>query len=943
MKVVSVTRKPDTGDVVRKKAPPPPKRDPSTSLTLRSKSMTAELEEMASRRRRGEKLDEMLSSPKEPVVVMRQRPSEVDSRAATVKQRPTSRRITQAEISNLFERQGFPVPAGVSLAVDKSHMQLPRGMSRTKSFGAPEDERISALIGEHRFPRSSSMTDSFRQDSIPPPPQTAPPPPPTPYFLDSGPPPSFLPPPPPTRTANQTRSSFRPGAEPKLHGPVTTDRQRKARSMIILQDTAHLPVEPAPIPRPATPTSGAAPPERGRRRGQPVENPYANVGRLSAVYTPAKPQRRKSPLVKQGQVEEGAQTARDPSPLGGARIPHSSRAEQFQQQVLSERARITPPGARRRPSVFLSVEGGATEPQTTPLLSQSHSVDELAELPPPAPMLSPGPPPGGSTFIHPLTGRPLDPSSPLALALAARERALSGRTTPTPTPTPSPSPTQGRAVERPETEGGVTPPAALEASPSDTWREEPVSITTDTASQVTSGSPGSGRSLEETLVPPTVQIVQPVLMDTEHSQPAVPPSMPSPAPTLSNLAGRSMTMSSEEEAEPYTVTLPPALLSSSDEETREELRKIGIVPPPQPFANGLLIKETPKATLSISPGASRPSIAKTSSGKASDSTADSGVEDPHMETTSTVSTVSSMSTLSSESTDSAHASKPRCGVGRGRPAHLRDPLLKQSSDSELLPHPPSIGPARPRYLFQRRSKLWGEEPRAQGRSHQWEHHSTLAGDHPWAAPDVRRMEKRVNRRFLALLFSSLGELHTISQRNYGTTFTIRPGSRYPVTRRTPSPGATPERSEPLGPVRTFGPHHHHHHHTILKSSSLSLPQEPKEVRFVMRSASARARSRSPSPSPCASPCPSPVLGAPLLALRPFRQRPLALWSKYDVGEWLESVGLGEHRARFLEHEIEGAHLPALTKDDLAELGVTRVGHRMNIERALKQLLESSGA
>uniref|UniRef100_A0A8B9RIE4 SH3 and multiple ankyrin repeat domains protein 3 n=1 Tax=Astyanax mexicanus TaxID=7994 RepID=A0A8B9RIE4_ASTMX len=949
MKVVSVSRKPDTGDVVRKKAPPPPKRDPSTSLTLRSKSMTAELEEMASRRRRGEKLDEMLSSPKEPVVVMRQRPMEADSRAATVKQRPTSRRITQAEINNLFERQGLPVPPGVTL-------------------GAPEDERISALIGEHRFPRSSSMTDSFRQDSIPPPPQTAPPPPPTPYFLDSGPPPSFLPPPPPTRTSNQSRSSFRPGAEPKIHGPVTTDRQRKARSMIILQDTAHLPVEPAPIPRPATPTSGAAPPERGRRRGQPVENPYANVGRLSAVYTPAKPQRRKSPLVKQGQVEEGAsaQAGRDPSPLGGQRIPHSSRAEQFQQQVLSERARITPPGARRRPSVFLSVEGSTTEPQTTPLLSQSHSVDELAELPPPAPMLSPGPPPGGSTFIHPLTGRPLDPSSPLALALAARERALSGRTTPTPTPTPSPSPTQGRAVERPETEGGVTPPAALEAPSSDTWREEPVSITTETASQVTSGSPGSGRSLEETLVPPTVQIVQPALMDTEHSQPAVPPSMPSPAPTLSTLAGRSMTMSSEEEAEPYTVTLPPALLSSSDEETREELRKIGIVPPPQPFANGLLIKEAPKATLNISPGASRPSIAKTSSGKASDSTADSGVEDPHMETTSTVSTVSSMSTLSSESTDSAHASKPRCGVGRGRPAHLRDPLLKQSSDSELLPHPPSTGPARPRYLFQRRSKLWGEEPRAQvglgddsrpaamGAELLSKDTHSLGEEPPMGAPLDPGRRSPVAFILFCFIFPfclkscspcrlSLGELHTISQRNYGTTFTIRPGSRYPVTRRTPSPGATPERSEPLGPVRTFGPHHHHHHHTILKSSSLSLPQEPKEVRFVMRSASARARSRSPSPSPCASPCPSPVLGAPLLALRPFRQRPLALWSKYDVGEWLESVGLGEHRARFLEHEIEGAHLPALTKDDLAELGVTRVGHRMNIERALKQLLDSSGA
>ncbi|XP_050963467.1 SH3 and multiple ankyrin repeat domains protein 3 isoform X4 [Labeo rohita] len=958
MKVVSVTRKPDTGDVVRKKAPPPPKRDPSTSLTLRSKSMTAELEELASRRRRGEKLDEMLSSPKEPVVVMRARPADVDSRAATVKQRPTSRRITQAEINSLLERQGLPIGSGVSLAVDKSHMQLPRGMSRTKSFGAPEDDRISALIGEHRFPRSSSMTDSFRQDSIPPPPQTAPPPPPTPYFLDSGPPPSFLPPPPPSRAANQSRSSFRPGAEPKLHGPVTTDRQRKTRSMIILQDTTHLPVEPAPIARPQTPTSGAVPPERGRRRGPPVENPYANVGRLSAVYTPTKPQRRKSPLVKQGQVEEGAaaQTSRDPSPLGGSRIPHSSRAEQFQQQVLSERARITPPGARRRPSVFLSVEGGATEPQTTPLLSQSHSVDELAELPPPAPMLSPGPPPGGTTFIHPLTGRPLDPSSPLALALAARERALSGRNTPTPTPSPTPSPTQGRAVERPETEGGATPPAPLEAPPSNSWRDEPVSIT-ETASQVTSGSPGSGRSLEEALVPPSVQGVQPALMDTEHTPPAVPPTLPSPAPTLSNLTARSLTMSSEEEAEPYTVTLPPALLSSSDEETREELRKIGLVPPPQPFANGLLIKEAPKATLSISPSGSRPSIAKTSSGKASDSTADSGVEDPHMETTSTVSTVSSMSTLSSESTDSAHASKPRSGVGRGRPAHLRDPLLKQSSDSELLPHPPSTGPSRPRYLFQRRSKLWGEEPRAQmggsdesrpaamGAELLSKDTHSLGEEPPMGAPldpgrrsPVGGARCEENGGESKSLFSSLGELHTISQRSYGTTFTIRPGSRYPVTRRTPSPGATPERSEPLGPVRTFGPHHHHH--TILKSSSLSLPQEPKEVRFVMRSASARARSRSPSPSPCASPCPSPVLGAPLLALRPFRQRPLALWSKYDVGEWLESVGLGEHRARFLEHEIEGAHLPALTKDDLAELGVTRVGHRMNIERALKQLLDS---
>uniref|UniRef100_A0A4W4ERD5 PDZ domain-containing protein n=1 Tax=Electrophorus electricus TaxID=8005 RepID=A0A4W4ERD5_ELEEL len=46
MKVVSVSRKAESEDMVRKKAPPPPKRAPSTTLTPRSKSMTAELEEL---------------------------------------------------------------------------------------------------------------------------------------------------------------------------------------------------------------------------------------------------------------------------------------------------------------------------------------------------------------------------------------------------------------------------------------------------------------------------------------------------------------------------------------------------------------------------------------------------------------------------------------------------------------------------------------------------------------------------------------------------------------------------------------------------------------------------------------------------------------------------------------------------------------------------------
>ncbi len=58
-----------------------------------------------------------------------------------------------------------------------------------------------------------------------------------------------------------------------------------------------------------------------------------------------------------------------------------------------------------------------------------------------------------------------------------------------------------------------------------------------------------------------------------------------------------------------------------------------------------------------------------------------------------------------------------------------------------------------------------------------------------------------------------------------------------------------------------------------------------------------------------------------------------------MADWLESLNLGEHRDAFMDNDIEGSHLPNLQKEDLIDLGVTRVGHRMNIERALKVLLD----
>uniref|UniRef100_A0A669F684 SH3 and multiple ankyrin repeat domains protein 3 n=1 Tax=Oreochromis niloticus TaxID=8128 RepID=A0A669F684_ORENI len=1196
MKVVSVTRKPETEEVVRKKAPPPPKRAPSTTLTLRSKSMTAELEELASaRRRRGERLDEMLASQES---MLRSQPSEADYRAATVKQRPTSRRITPAEISSLFERQGMTLHGGLHPGIERGHIQLPKGMSRTKSFGATEEDRLSALAGEHRFPRSSSMTDSLRDHSqphpIPPPPQTAPPPPP--YYLDTGPPPAFCPPPPPSRTQSQGhepagRSSFKPSSldlpyEAAQRQATHIERQKKARSMIILQDSSHLPVEPTDIPRP----SAATPPERIKRKGRVIDNPYANVGQFSiGLYTPTKPQRKKSPLVKQLQVEDAQEKAslalaaahsRESSPSGRHPLTyghtHTSRADYYQQQLMAERERMRAQGEmmfqskgpfaaaiagavkdrerrleeRRKSTVFLSVgtmEGASTTSSDSPSLTQSHSIDErmltreLGQLPPPALALSPSP--SGTTFIHPLTGKPLDPNSPLALALAARERALTSQSQ-SPTSSPEPRTKQeqvGQGVifidtqtkESPHGEGTATSPPfspksakvagfGVGSSPASILSPQPTK-----PQWASSSSPVSFRqemearieerkeekrledkksmliSIMDTSQQKTAGLImvhatsngQAVGVDSEQEQTPAPASMEpskspiprakSPSPTVAQpqtqlQAQRSASPvqekglaqgSSEEDVDPYTVTLPPAMLSSSDEETREELRKIGVVPPPDEFANGLLAQaqgapvspakpavspatpatptpQTPStpATPAVTPTQPAqpppPPSAAAVSGKPSDplepppvgesgSAADSGVEeadtrsssererDHHLETTSTVSTVSSMSTLSSESgepadTHTTHTSyadgqtfvldkppvppKPRLksqiGGSKG-PVTFRDPLLKQSSDSELLSQqqaaalaaaaaggaglPPGgsasvtgLAPTKPRYLFQRRSKLWGDpvEPRGPGvglgigslgnlgglglglgadegakpsvmgelssRLQQLNKDTRSLGEEPLGASlDPGRKSPVAGAR----LFSSLGELHTISQRSYGTTYTIRPGSRYPITRRTPSPGSgSPDRGDPLGRFSGYGlptspttpPQ------TILKSSSLSLPQEPKEVRFVMRSSSARSRSRSPSPSPSHS----PGLGSPLLALRPFHQKPLHLWNKYDVGDWLESINLGEHRAGFQEHEIEGSHLPALTKDDFAELGVTRVGHRMNIERALKQLLES---
>uniref|UniRef100_A0A2I3SAJ5 SH3 and multiple ankyrin repeat domains 3 n=1 Tax=Pan troglodytes TaxID=9598 RepID=A0A2I3SAJ5_PANTR len=1026
MKVVSVTRKPEE-DGARRRAPPPPKRAPSTTLTLRSKSMTAELEEL------GWPLWEGVAG------VPR----------------------------NLSEGSTTPRPAPwlVSPALPS----------------AGEDEKLASLL-EGRFPRSTSMQDPVREGrGIPPPPQTAPPPPPAPYYFDSGPPPAFSPPPPPGRAYDTVRSSFKPGLEARLGagaaglyepgaalGPLPyPERQKRARSMIILQDSAP---ESGDAPRPPP---AATPPERPKRRPRPPgpDSPYANLGAFSAsLFAPSKPQRRKSPLVKQLQVEDAQERAAlavgSPGPGGGSFAREPSPTHRGPRPGGLDYGAGDGPGLafggpgpakdrrleeRRRSTVFLSVGAieGSAPSADLPSLQPSRSIDERLLgtgptagrdllLPSPVSALKPlvsGPSlgPSGSTFIHPLTGKPLDPSSPLALALAARERALASQA-PSRSPTPVHSPdadrpgplfvdVQARDPER----GSLASPAFSPRSPA--WIPVPARREAEKVPREERKSPEDKKSmilsvLDTSLQRPAGLIVvhatsngqEPSrLGGAEEERPGTPELAPAPMQSAAVAeplpspraqppggtpadAGPGQGSSEEEPELVFAVNLPPAQLSSSDEETREELARIGLVPPPEEFANGVLL-----ATPLAGPGPSPTTVPSPASGKPSsepppapESAADSGVEeadtrsssDPHLETTSTISTVSSMSTLSSESGEltDTHTSfadghtfllekppvppkpKLKSPLGKG-PVTFRDPLLKQSSDSELMAqqhHAASAGlasaagPARPRYLFQRRSKLWGDPVESRGlpgpeddkptviselssRLQQLNKDTRSLGEEPVGGLGSLLDPAKKSPIAAARLFSSLGELSSISAQRSpggpggGASYSVRPSGRYPVARRAPSPvkPASLERVEGLGAGaggagRPFGltpP-------TILKSSSLSIPHEPKEVRFVVRSVS--ARSRSPSPSPLPSPASGPGPGAPG-PRRPFQQKPLQLWSKFDVGDWLESIHLGEHRDRFEDHEIEGAHLPALTKDDFVELGVTRVGHRMNIERALRQL------
>ena len=63
----------------------------------------------------------------------------------------------------------------------------------------------------------------------------------------------------------------------------------------------------------------------------------------------------------------------------------------------------------------------------------------------------------------------------------------------------------------------------------------------------------------------------------------------------------------------------------------------------------------------------------------------------------------------------------------------------------------------------------------------------------------------------------------------------------------------------------------------------------------------------------------------------------------DVVVWLRSLGLGKYEAAFRENEIDETVLPSLTHENLKELGVTALGHRVKLLDAIAALRNDASA
>uniref|UniRef100_A0A8B9KSE8 SH3 and multiple ankyrin repeat domains 2a n=1 Tax=Astyanax mexicanus TaxID=7994 RepID=A0A8B9KSE8_ASTMX len=1029
IKVVTVTRNLDQDDSTRKKAPPPPKRAPTTALSMRSKSMTSELEELGKH-----SLIHLIS----------QFFFHTSSVAPT-------------HLSSMYERQGVAVvPPTVPGGPQGGYLGIPKGtMRRQKSIGITEEEKQFLTPPLLKFTRSLSMPDT--SEDIPPPPGVSPPSPP------------FS----PTAPTGRGYSPNQPGfAQPPLgrgFGNAGTGTIRRDRVGFQLPNLEQFD------------TQNSQQNNRNRNRASVPENPYSEVGN-KALYIPAKPARRKGMLVKQPNVEDSPEkTCSIPIPTIIVKEPSTSSSGKSSQGSSMEIETTTPEHsagqlrpedsfgvsnpfaaaiagavrdrekrleARRNSPAFLSTDLGDEDcPAPTPRLRQSKSIDEgmfssndglRTLMAPPASLLSALQGSGGGvsgnssnspvslpasvktynsngSYHHPVTGKSLDPSSPLALALAARDRAMKEQPQAPPPPqkvSDSQKPDLNQplfidtklrsgisanlsrsmgcgGLRRQMTETKYETDGLKDSKQAEEKKNMLIDIV-DTSQHKSAGllmvhtvdgikpkenSTGDGGKQEG------VHLQDGVPTETRDSgtKPTVPNSQP---PALHQT--KSITGSSIDEPIKIPFRIPPPPLASVDID--EEFVFAEPLPPPLEFANSIDIPEDqiaeilkqrknsmtggplppyhPHAPPQIGAEHKRPIGISNCMPPPSypppppesfEPITDSGIEevdsrssgDPHLETTSTISTVSSISTLSSEGgealdTCTVYADGQAFLVDRPpvppkpkmKPiinksnALYRDPLIEEGpetfSQPPPAPPPPPDGAAQselPKTPTQRSSKLWGDPPELRSPP------SSNPDPKANVINELSSILQHMNRDKVPKPGDSLDsptgprsfanrEATSGTQRTTTVTFAIPPTS--------PSSSLPPHGSSPISSPPSTG------HASSLPGSASSptltdvfgLPTPPLGS---LGSGSSRS--------------PSPLTLLQAASNKPFANKPVLLWTKHDVADWLESLHLGEHRDAFMDNEIEGSHLPNLQKEDLIDLGVTRVGHRMNIERALKLLMD----
>ena len=58
---------------------------------------------------------------------------------------------------------------------------------------------------------------------------------------------------------------------------------------------------------------------------------------------------------------------------------------------------------------------------------------------------------------------------------------------------------------------------------------------------------------------------------------------------------------------------------------------------------------------------------------------------------------------------------------------------------------------------------------------------------------------------------------------------------------------------------------------------------------------------------------------------------------HEIADWLERLGMSEYAQRFAENDIDLTILADLTDQDLKKIGVTSLGHRRKLLRAIVTL------